>query len=421
MAVTVNYNNASPTLGIYGVYNEFVCQCSVADASKFKHQFRVRVTAENDTSVTYIKNVDSVLISGTFYASFDPVSIMRSLFFESEYTGQSEDTAIKSYSGLQIEVGELYATSATLAPVFQGYDTDQTFYFYNGYEKPETAGQKIGLNYREPKWYTTTPHLLPKVKKTLYLLEDDIELLSIPSLLNVYPAHTTAGLDTNLKNLVINYYEADGTLDSFSTIDLEARPDLSGIGYWNININSTFPAGVDYCEVYAQWITDGGEEGLLVDSEILTVRRQECKVKDEAYRLRWVNRYGGEEYQNFQLHTDKSISIQRGKKIASTGIDYAATTFAGISNINNPNLKEYGNESFSRYRLRTDFITQEEINAMDELFKSNSVLMFDPEIATQNEVPVIVEDSSYRVLDVNQSLQRIEINVRLANYEPNQV
>lgn len=422
MAATVDYINTDPTKGIYGIYNEFIAATTATSAGKVKHKFRYQVTATNDPTKTYTKDVESVKVSGNFVANINPVSIMREVFFEGEYTGITENTTILSYSAIQIEIGELYADTADEAPTFRGYDTDDSFYFYNGYENPKTAGQLIPLNYRESKWYTTTPHLLPKVKKTIYLLEDDIELLSIPSLLNVYPPHTTAGLPTNLKNLVFEYYNVLGGLISSSTIDLEARPDLSGIGYWNININTVFPDGTAYCNVYAQWITDGGELPLLVDSEIIRVERLECNPKNDNYRLRWLNRYGGEEFENFQLKADKSHVIQRGKRIASTGINYAATSVADISNINDPNLKEYGNQSYTRYRLRTDFITQEQIDAMEELFKSNSIILFNPEIgATNNTPPVICEDATYRILDVTQNKQRIEISVRLANNEPNQI
>ena len=106
MAAAVDYNNTNPTIGIYGVYNEFFAAISATSASKFKHSFRIRVTADNDTSKTYTKDVASVSVSGNFRANVNPVSVMRELFFEGEYTGISEDTATKSYSGLQIEIGE---------------------------------------------------------------------------------------------------------------------------------------------------------------------------------------------------------------------------------------------------------------------------------------------------------------------------
>jgi len=418
MAAIVNYNNDNPDIGIYGIYNRFIVNISTGEQFIFNHQFRIRVTVANDSSLEIIKNIDSVQIGSQYYANPNPIESLRELFFESEYTGFSESTATKSYSKVTIQIGEVYSDTEDVAPTFRGYDTEDSFYFYNGYEKPETAQQLIGLNYREEKWYNETPHLLPKVKKTLYLLEEDIELLSIPSFLNVYPP--VIGLTTNLKNLVTEYYDSSNTLISTSTIDLSARPDLNDVGYWNININSIFPNNTKYALVYVQWIIDG--ESILVDSEQLKIFRLECNPKSENYRLRWINRYSGEEFQNFQLKADKSSVILRGKKISSTGINYAATTFNDIANINNPNIKEYGNESFTRWKLRTDFITQEEINAMEELFKDNSVILFNPEIGTVNNTqPVIVENRNYSILDVRQNLQRIEINVRLADIEPNQI
>ena len=427
MAASVDYNNPSPTLGIYGAYNRFIARMTAPSKvggtdDKFKHSFRVRVTPLNDTSKEIVREFTSVKDQGVpnpaFRANVNPIEPLRSTFFGFEYKGISEFTSIIAYSGVQIEVGEVYTTDADTAPTFQGYDTDDTFYFHNGYEKDGDFPVQL-LNYRYPNWYNTTPHLLPKVKKTLYLEENSTEFISIPSYLNIYP--TLPSVSTNLKNLVTEVYNANGTLDSTSTIDLTARPDLSGVGYWNISagVNPNLADG-QYAEVYAQWVNDGGESGTTVDSERLTIRRLKCKPKDVSYRLKWINRYGGIEYETFQLHTDKTVNIKRGKKIASTGIDYNATSFADISNINDPNIREIENTAYTSFKLRTDWITQEQIDALQELFKSNKVTLA---LTTSffTEHPVIVENTSYRILDVKQKLQRVEVNVRLANFEPNQI
>ena len=426
MAASVDYNNVNPTEGIYGVYNKFIARMTApskdAGDDKLKHSFRVRVTPLNDTSKQIIRDFKSVKDVGvafpTLRANVNPVEPLRNTFFSFEYSGISEFTSSLAYSAVTIDIGEVYTTDPEIAPTFRGYDIvqEEGFFFYNGYERFDPIGL-IGLNYREPKWYDETPHLLPKVKKTLYLLEGDEEFLSIPSYLNVYPE--ILGSDTNLKNLVTEIYNGDGTLDTTSTINLRLRPDLSGVGYWNISagVNPFNLTDGQYAEVYAQWVTDGKEAGLLVDSERITVKRLKCKPKDDNFRLRWINRYGGLEYQNFQLKTDRSIQIKRGKKISSTGIDYDAATFADISNINNPNLKEFGTSYVTKFKLRSDFLTQEELNALQEAFVSSKVAIVDG----LEEIPVIVEDSSYRILDVKQKLQKVEINVRLANFEPNQV
>ena len=410
MAVTVDWGTgtgASRTHGIFGIYNRFAGVISVVPAKIFKLKFRVKVTCLNDTSVTYTKDFDSIVDGGTYYATINPVQAMQLLYFGSEYTGLTEGTSERSYSGIQIEIGEVSSSSASLPPTFEGYDTDDTFYFYNGYETPP-----IPNCYREPNWYNTTPIKLPKVKSEIYLLPDDVELLSMPSFLNIY-SEISGG--TNLNELVTKFYDSSGGLLSTSTIDLRSRPNLTGVGYWNININSfsLHDGDTSYATVNCNWLS--GEEP--IDSELLTLYPIQCNPKNDNYRLRWINRYGGEEFENFQLKHDKTIKIQRGKKIQSSGINYAATTFDDIENINNPNLKEFGNTYFTEYKLRSDFLTQGQLDALAELYRNNSVIMLDG----TNELPVIVQDTSYQVLDIKNKLQKVEVTVRLANLEPNQI
>tara|TARA_R100000951_G_scaffold33959_1_gene28997 strand:- start:2110 stop:3342 length:1233 start_codon:yes stop_codon:yes gene_type:complete len=410
MAVSVDWNTGGEeerTKGIFGIYNRFVGLMSIPASAKEKVQFRIRVTAIEDTSITYVKDVNA-LSDVNFYATVNPVESMQELFFRSDYTGILENKSIHSYGGIRIEIGEVSAIRGE-APTFLGYDTNEVFYFYNGYD----LNNYNELNYRDPLWYDTTPHKLPKVKKTIYVVPESsyTELLSMPSYLNVYPAISGG---TNLKNIVFNAYDSSGGLVSTSTIDLRSRPELDGVAYWNFPIQTSVSVvGAEYAEVFCQWAIDGiGDE--LVDSETITVRKRECHIKDELYRLRWINHMGGEEYQDFALKHDKSIQVKRGKKIASTGINYSATTFSDISNINNPSLLEYGTTYYTKYKLRTNFITQGEIDAMRELFVNKNVIMND-------SIPVIVEDSSYKIVEVKDGLQKVEINVRLANFEPNQI
>lgn len=414
MAVTVDWGTGveDRELGIYGIYNKFVGHINLVSGKIYKPAFRIRVTALNDPTKTYTKDVDAVEVVGGYVANVNPVQAMQVLFFGSEYTGSTESTSIKSYSGVQIEIGEVSAATIDVAPTFKGYDTDDTFYFYNGYEQ----GIETINMYRDPFWYTSTPHKLPKVKKTLYLQDGDVELLSMPSYLNVYPVISGG---TNLLNLITEFYDSSDSLLSTSTIDLRARPDLSGVGYWNININFAFVTNTVYTKTYCQWATDGATSP--VNSEEITIYRQLCNPKNDPFRLRWVNRYGGDEAENFTLKHDRRIIIKRGKKVQSSGVDYASTTFAGISNINNPNLREFGNSYYTEWKLRTDFITQEQINALAELFRNNSVIMFESDVSQTNPIPVMVQNSSYELLDVKNALQKIEVTVRLANIEPNQI
>jgi hypothetical protein len=100
------------------------------------------------------------------------------------------------------------------------------------------------------------------------------------------------------------------------------------------------------------------------DSEVITVRRQDCNPKQSNHRLYFVNRYGGDEYQNFTMLSEQSINIKKGKRIQSDGINYKATNFSDIKNINNPNIQEFGNSATRNIVLRSDYLSQIEVDAL---------------------------------------------------------
>ena len=390
MAVTADYKNVDPTVGIYGLKNPFYVIINRTGAAVFNLTYDLRVTFTNTGQVV----TKSLTPIGT-QSVVNPLLLIEDFMFN-EYTGQSESSAPNSFGEVQIEIGETFSTVAADAPTFQGYDTDDSFYVYNGYEP-----LMMELNYRQPNWYDTTPFKLPKIKKTLYLLEDDIEILSFPSIID------RAGA----KNLVTIFFDSDGIDISTSVIDLTVRPDLTGTAYWNININPFFITDTSYVEVYIQY---GDGEGALVNSEIITIYRAQCNPKQGRYRLRWANNYDGDEYQNFTLASDKIVQIQKGKRILSDGIDYTASTFAGLSNVNNPNIREVGNKTTNLRRLRTDYLKQEELDALETLYKSEAVIMFDPD---NNILPVIVRDTNFTITDVRNDLVKIEVLVEIANIE----
>ena len=403
MACTATYNTASPTVGAYGIYNDFYVFIENTSGSTTNLKFRIRVTDPDGVQYTL-----DVVPNENNDAVVNPIIRLRDTYFKSDYTGATESTNTNGWNTVQIEVGEISGDPAS----FQGYDTDDTFYFYNGYSKNEQQQ----LNYREPDWYDQTPYKLAKVKKTIYLLEDDIEILSIPNELN----HTDGVAEP--EDLQTTFYNAAGGVISTSTIDLTVRPDLSGTGYWNININTA--SLHDGTTAYAEVLVKYRDEGGLVDSEIITMYPLECQPKYDNYRLRWINRWGGEEFENFQMKATERIQVRRGKTILSTGVNYSTTTFAGIKNINLPQKREFGRSYERLFTLRTNWITQEQIDALEECFTSPAVLMFTPEYNPSTGdglFPVLVKSSSYEVLDVKQGLKKVEIQLAIANREPSQL
>ena len=402
MAVSVNYNNASPELGIYGAYNPFMVLINYTSASPVYYlTYKIKVTALNNTTVVE-KPVSPT--SGNF-AQVNPLELIKEAFFKSEYNGTTEHSQSFSYSQIKIEVGASFSTAQADPPTFAGYTESDTFYVYNGYELQPTV-----LNYRDPAWYDTFPTKLPKVKKTLHLLENDIELLSFPSKI---PDSTGTVLDAS--DLITRYYDSSNSLLSTSTIDLTVRPDLTGTAYWNININSIFLGNTFYSKSKIRYA--GGEGS--ADSEEITIYREECNPKQDRYRLYFINRYGGAEYENFTLAATTSYNIKKGKQIQSDGINYKATTFADIQNINNPNLQEFGNSTSKNITIRRDYFkTQEEVDSLAELFKSAVVIMFD---AVNTAFPMIVETSNYDQDLISQNLYKVDVRLLYANNELQQI
>ncbi len=400
MAVAVNYNNASPEIGIYGAYNPFMVLINWTGATTYYLTYKIKVTAINNTTIVE-KPVSPT--SGLF-AQVNPLELIKEAFFKSEYNGSTEHSQPFSYSQIKIEVGASYSSLEADPPTFAGYTETDTFYVYNGYELQPTV-----LNFRDPNWYDTFPTKLPKVKKTLYLLQDDVELLSFPSVIS-----SDDGL-IEAQDLITRYYNSAGTLLSTSTIDLTIRADLTGIAYWNININSVFPSGTLYSRSKIRYQSETGT----IDSEEITIYRELCNPKQDRYRLYFVNRYGGAEYDNFTLAATTSYQVQKGKQIQSDGINYKATTFAAIQNINNPNLQEFGNSTSKNITIRRDYFkTQEEVDSLAELFKSAVVIMFD---SVNTAFPMIVETTTYDQELVGQNLYKVDVRLGYANNEPQQI
>ena len=388
MAATADYKYANPTIGIYGLKNPFYVIIDT-NLDVFNLTYKLKVTFTNTGEV----REKSVTPIGT-QAVVNPFLMIEDLMFN-EYTGQTTASAIRSFGLVQIEIGETYSSVANDPPTFRGYDTDDSFYVYNGYEP-----LMMELNYRDPNWYNTSPYKLPKLKKTVKIFPSDVEILSFPSII--------AGLTA--VNIIATTYNNSNVVIDNNTIDLTLEPNLTGTAYWNININQFIQGLTDYTLIKVEY-TDGEDS---VFSEDIRLESSICNPKQGRYRLRWANNYDGDEYQNFTLASDKIVQVQKGKRILSDGIDYTASTFATLSNVNNPNIKEVGNRVTNLRRLRTDYLTQEELNALEDLYKSDAVLMFDPD---NNLLPVLVRDTSFTITDVRNELVKVEVLVEIANIE----
>jgi len=173
---------------------------------------------------------------------------------------------------------------------------------------------------------------------------------------------------------------------------------------------------VDYIEVH--FTLEPTEGGLGILTEKITFKRAICNPKFNRYRLRWLNRYGAEDYLNFINRTNKTIRITQGKNIISDNINYDSTTYEDISNVESPDIITFGKSSRIEWQLSSDYLTQEQIDSLVDLYKSTKVLMYDE---NDEAIPVIVRDTSFKIEDIKNDLYQISVTLFEANREPNQI
>ena len=406
MATVATYTNTNPEIGIYGLYNPFAVIISEA-TTVYNLTFRIRISIKDIAGTEVVRDVNPIGQT----AVVEPFKLLQDTFFKSNFDFLS--LSPNSFNIIKIEVGQSSSTNPDNPPTFEGYVSEQEkeFYVYNGYEN-----QPVAINYRDFYWYSFEPIKLPKIKQEISLLTADSENLSYPNKFRGFFDSIDAIVIAT--NVITTFHRANGSEITGTEINEELE-EPSEIGYARKELNLldfSIPVAAAYWKTKIRYTSQGGEP-LTYDSEEITVRRQECNPKQSNHRLYFVNRYGGDEYQNFTLLSQKSINIKKGKRIQSDGINYKATNFSDIKNINNPNIQEFGNSATRNIVLRSDYLSQVEVDALAELYKSSIVVMFDDE----GTHPMIVTTSSYKIVSVQQELYKVEVNLQYANNELMQI
>jgi len=412
MATVATYTNTNPDIGIYGLYNPFAVIISNDGAARANLTFRIKVSIVGIADTEVIRDVTPIGQA----VVVEPFKLLQDTFFKSNFDFLA--LSPNSFNLVKIEVGQTSSPSVTppaipVPPVWQDYVTAQTkeFYVYNGYEN-----QPVAINYRDFYWYNFEPIKLPKIKQDISLLTNDGENLSYPNKFRGFFDGTDAIVIAT--NVITTFHRANGSEITGTAID-EQLEEPTEIGYARQQLNlldALIPAAAASWKIKIRY-TSQGEEPLTYDSEEITVRRQPCNPKQSNHRLYWVNRYGGDEYQNFTMLSEQSLNIKKGKRIQSDGINYKATTFTDIQNINNPNIQEFGNSATRNIVLRSDYLSQIEVDALAELYKSAIVVMFDDD----GTHPMVVTTTSYRIVSVQQELYKVEVNLQYANNELMQI
>ena len=405
MATVATYTNTNPDIGIYGLYNPFAVIISNDGTARFNLTFRIKVSIVGISDTEVIRDVTP--IGQTVVV--EPFKLLQDTFFESNFDFLS--LSPNSFNIIKIEVGQTSSATAIVPPTFQGYVSaqDKSFYVYNGYEN-----QPVAINYRDFYWYSFEPIKMPKIKQDISLLTTDTENLSYPNQFRGFYDSTDSILTAT--NVITTFHRLNGSEITGTATDVAiAEPTAVGYARQNLNLlDASIPAAASSWKILIRYTN---EEDTTYDSEIITVRRQACNPKQSNHRLYWVNRYGGDEYQNFTMLSEQSLNISKGKRIQSDGINYKATTFTDIQNINNPNIQEFGNSATRNIVLRSDYLSQIEVDALAELYKSAIVVMFDDD----GTHPMVVTTTSYRIVSVQQELYKVEVNLQYANNELMQI
>jgi len=412
MATVATYTNTNPDIGIYGLYNPFAVIISNDGAARANLTFRIRVSIDGIADTEVVRDVTPIGQA----VVVEPFKLLQDTFFESNFDFLA--LSPNSFNLVKIEVGQSSSPTVVppaegdpVPPTFQGYVSAQekSFYVYNGYEN-----QPVAINYRDFYWYNFEPIKLPKIKQDISLLTNDTENLSYPNQFRGFYDSTDSILTAT--NVITTFHRLNGSEITGTATDV-AIGEPTAIGYARQNLNlldASIPAAASSWKILIRYTS---EEDVTFDSEIITVRRQDCNPKQSNHRLYWVNRYGGDEYQNFTMLSEQSLNITKGKRIQSDGINYKATTFTDIQNINNPNIQEFGNSATRNIVLRSDYLSQIEVDALAELYKSAIVVMFDDD----GTHPMVVTTTSYRIVSVQQELYKVEVNLQYANNELMQI
>lgn len=421
MAAVADYGTADPEKGIYGIYNDFYVRITPTFV-QLKLKYRIRVTMPNDASIEFIRPVDPI----NYISIVNPVEVLKDTFFRAQIVGLNgqilddrlnNDVANRGCNLVRIQIGEVYADAADDPATFRGYDTDDTFTFYNGYENIVISDTTISYsNFRAVRWYNGTPIKLPHTILNRRVINStelqvggsgDINKIFMPNVIE------RSNGSYRLTSLVIDSFDADGTPTGQDIEPVSLGTTLTGYHVFR-SVNSAATDG-SYQEFYGRYQLNGAGANILTEKIRFNYLAME---KFKRHRLRWFNRYGAFEYLDFIGSLETTQEVTQGKMIQSDGVDVEATSFDDIKIVSRPEMRSYGKTSKQRYTLHSGWLNIEEQEALKDLFKSPNVIMYTPE---NNIVPVIVTNNSFKITDIQVDLIKVSIEMELANADKIQI
>lgn len=395
------YNSPESVGNIYGVKDEFYIRISTNTATYYKLKYRVKVGYKGDYSGMFVGMF--VPVATEFFefnvepingvAFVNPLINLYDLYFGEITTGGGIEGAIENaFDFVSIEVGEIYADTASEPATFRGYDTYDSFYCYAGYQE-----ERSDPNYVLPS-FNSAPVAVPHSGDIYYggsdLSEYPLIFYGFSSIPNV------TGLAYGIGR---QDFEMDGTpVGSPVYTNLSVRPDIVGRrGYW-YTIVSTPPSGI-YSEYF--WVYGTGAP--FIESKRIRVQQYQCNGNADVTFVRYINKWGAEDTLLFNGRRKDFVNIKKGKKILSSGLDYSASSVESVKSVNRPNFREIGNERTKEVELTSGWLTQSQLIQAQEIISSPLIIIDgEPYLCTSNE---------YEVLNVKNGLQQITMRFQYAN------
>jgi len=153
----------------------------------------------------------------------------------------------------------------------------------------------------------------------------------------------------------------------------------------------------------------------------------------QRVRLSWLNSLGGRDYMNFNMMVEKSTKTKQDEFVRDQ-LDWSGITPVPLLNDSIltgklgmvGGMRPYNKQAEVSYELESDWLTQDQVNMLEELIKSPQVLAYfhDPNSSLTDDFPqaVKVTDTSYSITNVRQKkMVQGEVKIELVNPQKMQV
>tara|TARA_R100000329_G_scaffold151148_1_gene146111 strand:- start:3441 stop:4835 length:1395 start_codon:yes stop_codon:yes gene_type:complete len=307
-------------------------------------------------------------------------------------------------------LGDDYAFFNGVQPLEQGStDFDDLKYILNGDTKEfltntsPTIERKIRLGD-----YHTFAFLNGTFKKVGSIISFTSQASSIKT-----SFFNSSGNAIGSVNTLNNNSANDGLAQSVATIEDEDEIQGSllyvGVGPGNlVNRGVTIPTNTATYTVQA--FDSSGD----ASSQAYTFRLEDDDCKGfETIRLAYLNRLGGYDYYNFTKKSTRTVDTNKGlmkHNPVHYGNVYASRqNFLGGTGV-------YRSRSIEIIEANTDFITDDEATALEELFTSPQVYMQDTTQSPDTFLPVVVAEKTYtKQTTANDGLKQYVISIEKSN------